>query len=76
MAADGGERSRGRVWPPGVNARVAGEAGSRQGWEKYSGRRGRVVGMSSVGASAPIKALYEHFGITPDAVVSAAKAAG
>ncbi len=71
---DQDEAYRDSVLPPNVTARVAVEAGIQQGWEKYIGRRGRFVGMSSFGASAPIKALYEHFGITPDAVVAAAKA--
>ena len=50
-------------------------AGIKQGWEKYLGEKGRFVGMSSFGASAPYNVLYKHFGITPEHVVAAAKAA-
>ncbi|MCH5374225.1 MAG: transketolase, partial [Planctomycetes bacterium] len=67
------EAYRDSVLPPQVTARVAVEAGARQGWDRYIGNRGRFVGMSSFGASAPYKQLYEHFGITVDAVVEAAK---
>ena len=48
--------------------------GVRMGWDRFIGADGVFVGMSSFGASAPDKALYEHFGITPEAVVRAAKA--
>ncbi len=55
-------------------ARVAVEAGVRQGWERFIGGDGGFVGMTGFGASAPIKALYEHFGITADRVAAEAKA--
>jgi transketolase len=61
---------RDSVLPPSVTARVAVEAGIVQGWERYLGPAGRFVGMSSFGASAPFKTLYEHFGITAEAVVA------
>ncbi|WP_395670428.1 transketolase [Phenylobacterium sp.] len=54
--------------------RVAIEAGVRQGWDRFIGTDGGFVGMTGFGASAPDKALYEHFGITAQAVVAAAKA--
>jgi transketolase len=54
--------------------RVAVEAGVRQGWDRFIGTDGGFVGMSSFGASAPIKALYDHFGITADRVAAEAKA--
>jgi transketolase len=66
---------RDSVLPPSVTARVAVEAGIRQGWDRYLGSDGRFVGMSSFGASAPHEQLYEKFGITPNAVVAEAKAA-
>jgi transketolase len=47
---------------------IAVEAGVRQGWDRFIGRDGGFVGMKSFGASAPYKALYEYFGITPEAV--------
>ena len=53
--------------------RVAIEAGSTFGWERYVGQSGAVVGMSSFGASAPAPALYTHFGITAAALVDAVK---
>jgi len=55
-------------------ARVAVEAGVRLSWDRFLGDTGRFVGMHSFGASAPIEVLYEHFGITADAVVEAVKA--
>ena len=57
----------------GDGARVAVEAAVSLGWEKYLGPAGRFVGMSSFGASAPAADLYNHFGITAEAVVAAAK---
>ena len=57
----------------GDGARVAVEAAVSLGWEKYLGPAGRFVGMSSFGASAPGGDLYNHFGITAEAVVAAAK---
>jgi len=68
-AQDAGYRSK--VLGEGV--RVAVEAASTFGWEKYVGPKGAVVGMTSFGASAPAPALYKHFGITADAVVTAVK---
>jgi transketolase len=64
---------RNEVLPPGVTARVAVEAGVGQGWEKYLGPHGKFVGMDSFGASAPYPTLYQHFGITAEAVVAAAR---
>ena len=58
----------------GDGVRVAVEAAVRMGWDKYIGRDGGFVGMTGFGASAPAGQLYEHFGITADAVVAAAKA--
>ena len=54
--------------------RIAVEAASPFGWERYVGPAGAIVGMRGFGASAPAKDLYAHFGITADAVVAAAKA--
>lgn len=53
-------------------ARVAVEAAVKLGWERFIGEDGAFVGMSGFGASAPENVLFEHFGITPDAVVAAA----
>jgi len=54
--------------------RIAIEAGVEQGWRRFLGEDGVFIGMNSFGASGPYKALYEHFGITADAVVEAAQA--
>lgn len=67
------EAYREEVLPASVTARVAVEAGIRQGWDRYIGQSGAFVGMDSFGASGPYEELYQHFGITPDAVVAAAK---
>ena len=66
---------RDSVLPPNVTARVAVEAAAAMGWERYIGPRGRFVGMSSFGASAPAGALYQHFGITSERVAAEAKQA-
>ncbi len=54
--------------------RVGIEAAIRQGWDQIIGDDGLFVGMRGFGASAPYQALYEHFGITADAVVEQALA--
>jgi transketolase len=52
--------------------RVAVEAAIRQGWDEIIGSEGAFVGMTTFGASAPAKDLYQHFGITAEAVAQAA----
>jgi transketolase len=64
---------RDSVLPPDVTARVAVEQASTFGWERYVGRSGRVIGMKTFGASAPLKELQRKFGFEPDQVASAAK---
>jgi transketolase len=64
---------RDSVLPPSVTARVAIEQASTFGWERYVGMTGRVVGMHTFGASAPLKALRQHFGFEPENVVAIAK---
>ncbi len=68
------EDYRAAVLPATVTARVAVEQGSTLGWERYVGARGRIIGMHTFGASAPLKELQRKFGFTPDQVASAAKA--
>ena len=58
----------------GPRALVAVEAGGRFGWSEMIGREGCVVGLTGYGASAPGPALYDHFGITAEAVVEAVRA--
>ncbi|MFW6039614.1 MAG: transketolase-like TK C-terminal-containing protein [Gemmatimonadota bacterium] len=62
------EAWRNEVLPPDVRVRVAVEAGIRMGWSEWIGEAGGFVGMSSFGASAPADDLFEHFGITAEAV--------
>jgi transketolase len=59
----------------GTAPRVAVEAACRLGWDRWIGERGRFVGMTGFGASAPAPALYRHFGITADTVAAAASSA-
>ena len=49
--------------------RVSIEAGTTLGWERYTGDVGLRFGIDSFGASAPIDALYAHFGLTCEAIV-------
>jgi transketolase len=64
---------RDTVLPPSVTARVAVEQASTFGWERYIGRAGRVIGMHTFGASAPLKELQRKFGFEPDALVTVCK---
>ncbi len=63
------------VLPAACTARVACEAGIRQGWDKYIGAGGQFVGMNSFGASGPFNKLYEHFKITTSHIVDCAQTA-
>ncbi len=60
------------VLPAGL-PRIAVEAGSTDGWYKYVGLEGRVIGIDRFGESAPAGELFKYFGITADAVVQAVK---
>ena len=64
---------RGSVLPPKVIARVAVEQASTFGWERYVGNSGRIIGMKTFGASAPLKELQRKFGFEPDRVAAVAK---
>ena len=61
------------VLPANIRARVAVEAAHVDYWWKFVGLDGKVIGMSTYGESAPAKDLYQHFGITTEAVVAAVK---
>jgi len=61
------------VLPADVTARVAVEAGVTEGWWRFVGPQGRVIGVDRFGASAPASELFKHYGITVDNVVAAAK---
>jgi transketolase len=64
---------RDAVLPPSVTARVSVEQASVMGWERYTGSTGRVIGMRTFGASAPLKDLQRKFGFAPESVVTAAR---
>jgi transketolase len=70
---DQDEAYRDSVLPPDVKARVAVEAASPFSWYRWVGDCGLVIGMTDFGASAPAPEVYEHFGITADAVAKAAR---
>jgi transketolase len=70
---DQSQEYRDTVLPPAVKARVAIEQASTFGWERYVGTTGRVIGMKTFGASAPLKELQKEFGFEPETVVAAAK---
>jgi transketolase len=60
---------RDTVLPPEVEARVAVEAGTTMGWERWIGSQGATIGIDRFGASAPWATLFEKFGITANRVV-------
>jgi transketolase len=61
------------VLPAAVTARVSIEMAATLGWDRYVGPKGKMIGMHSFGASAPLKDLLPKFGFVPDNVVAAAK---
>jgi transketolase len=63
---------REEVLPPRVTARLAVEQGSVLGWDRYVGAAGRIIGMKTFGASAPLKELQRKFGFEPERVVATA----
>jgi len=64
---------RDSVLPPDVTARVAVEQASTFGWERYVGWSGRVIGMKTFGASAPLKELLRKYGFEPERVTEVVK---
>ena len=62
------EAYREQVLPAACTARIAVEAASPMGWDKWIGEAGRFVGMETFGESGPAKDVYEHFGITAEHV--------
>jgi len=61
------------VLPSNVTARVSIEMAATLGWDRYVGPKGKIIGMHSFGASAPLKDLLKKFGFDADAVVTAAR---
>ncbi len=64
---------RDEVLPPSVTARVSVEAAVTFGWERWVGCAGRSIGIDRFGASAPAEEVYEHLGVTVEAVVDTAR---
>ncbi|MGY2066657.1 transketolase [Blastococcus sp. SYSU DS0619] len=71
--ADQEQSYKDEVLPPSVRARVSVEAGVPMGWREFVGDAGRIVGLTHYGASASYSVLYEEFGLTDEAVVTAAR---
>ncbi len=65
---------RDSVLPPDVHARLAVEAGSPQGWHRYVGDAGDVLGIERYGASAPGDIVLREYGFSVDNVLLRAKA--
>jgi transketolase len=65
---------RDSVLPPSCRARVAVEAASPLGWDRWVTDDGAVIAMTTFGASAPDKALFKHFGFTPEKVAEKGRA--
>jgi transketolase len=65
---------RDQILPPTVTTRLAIEAGVPQGWQRYVGLAGEVIGLNRFGASAPYKTLMEKFGFTAENIASRALA--
>ena len=61
------------VLPADIKVRIAVEQGSVLGWERYVGATGRVIGMQTFGASAPLKELQRKFGFEPERIVAIAQ---
>jgi transketolase len=68
------QAERDLVLPPSVTARLAVELGVRQGWERYTGGQGDMLGVERFGASAPGDVLLREYGFTVDNVCARAKA--
>ena len=64
---------RDSVLPPTVKRRIAIEQASTFGWERYVGDSGKIIGMKTFGASAPLKELQRKFSFEPEQAVAAAK---
>jgi transketolase len=63
------EAYRESVFPEGIKARIAIEAGSPMGWERWTGSDGRIIGIDHYGASAPYQEIYQRFGLTTENII-------
>src|SRR5262249_34662801 len=61
------------ILPKAVTRRVSIEAGVTLGWDRYVGEAGVMIGLNRFGASAPYEVVYRELGLTPEAVVKAAR---
>jgi transketolase len=68
------EAYRQSVLPAAVKNRVAIEAASPYGWDRYTGSRENVIGINGFGASAPYQTIYREFGLTAETIVDRVKA--
>ena len=68
------EEYRRSVFPPSIRARLAVEAGATQGWHRYVGDLGDVIGLDHFGASAPAPMLMREYGFTVENVCRRARA--
>ena len=64
---------RDSVLPPACRARLAVEAAAPLSWHRWAGDAGDVLAMEGFGASGPQKAVYEHFGFTPENIAARAQ---
>jgi transketolase len=62
------------VLPPEIELRLAVEAGISQGWHRWVGAKGCILGLDRYGASAPVKVVFENLGFTVDRVLQTAVA--
>jgi len=67
------ESYREAVIPSGLAARLAVEAASPLGWERWTGTNGAVLGVDTFGASAPYQVIYREFGLTPENIAARAR---
>lgn len=72
LFASQNQEYRDSVLPPSIPIRLAVEAGVSQGWDRWTGSRGRIIGIDQFGASAPSNELFNHFGFTVQAITEAA----
>lgn len=68
------EEYRNTVLPPNIKARLAVEAGVSQGWKYWIGDGGDMISVDRYGASAPMKVVYEKFGLTVENICVRARA--
>lgn len=63
---------RDQVLPPSAELRIAVEAGVTQGWDRWVGPKGKIIGINHYGASAPAHTLYDQFGLSVKAILEKA----